>query len=41
MKIGMMLGFEDSIKILTTLATEGELISVDSLYTVVKEIIIT
>ncbi len=34
MKIGMMLGFEDSIKTLTTLATEAERNGIDSLYTV-------
>jgi len=34
MKIGMMLGFEDSIKTLTTLACEAERNGIDSLYTV-------
>ena len=34
MKIGMMLGFEDSIRTLTMLATEAERNGIDSLYTV-------
>ena len=34
MKIGMMLGFEDSIKTLTTIASEAERAGINSLYTV-------
>ena len=34
MKIGMMLGFEDSIKTITTIAHEAERAGIDSLYTV-------
>jgi alkanesulfonate monooxygenase SsuD/methylene tetrahydromethanopterin reductase-like flavin-dependent oxidoreductase (luciferase family) len=34
MKIGMMLGFEDSIKTMTTIASEAESAGIDSLYTV-------
>jgi len=34
MKIGMMLGFEDSIKTMTTIASEAERAGIDSLYTV-------
>jgi 5,10-methylenetetrahydromethanopterin reductase len=34
MQIGMMLGFEDSIKTLTTIAREAENAGIDSLYTV-------
>ena len=34
MKIGMMLGFEDSIKIITTIASEAERAGINSLYTV-------
>ena len=34
MKIGMMLGFEDSIKTMTTISQEAERAGIDSLYTV-------
>ena len=34
MKIGMMLGFEDSIKTITTISSEAEAAGIHSLYTV-------